>query len=277
MTFKAYNTWNNMVNRKQRSLDEAKYYAEFYTKRLEETKQTEGERTEYYIKYYTKEVRSYSKKAEKLEAELKVIMENIPEDVQSEINQRKEIFVTFSKLISFLEKTWNDRDEMLKKACDEWLVEELRKLYDSWEETRLEKREEFNRMAETAEYKTYREKRKAEERFLDEAMMKCWYEPRNFLLGKAGFHEISEYERVSENSLEELKMMNLENAQQSVLNLVERVENRVGKVTDWSDIHFGMNGMLNGRVTGNLGSVYVETIGAGGYNIQRFHYRVLLK
>ena len=159
-------------------------------------------------------------------------MENIPEDVQSEINQRKEIFVTFSKLISFLEKTWNDRDEMLKKACDEWLVEELKKLYDSWEETRLEKREEFSRMAETVEYKSYREKRKAEERFLDEAMMKCWYEPRNVLLSKAGFYELSEYERVSENSLEELKKMNLENAQQSVLNLVERVENRVGKVTD---------------------------------------------
>lgn len=277
MTFKAYNTWNNMVNRKQRSLDEASYYVEFYTKRLEEEKQTEGERAEYYIKRYTKEVRSYSKKVEKLEAELKVIMENIPEDVQSEINQRKEIFVTFSKLISFLEKTWNDRDEMLKKACDEWLVEELRKLYDSWEETRLEKREEFNRMAETVEYKTYRERRKAEERFLDEAMMKYWIEPRNVLLEKAGFRELSEFDRVAGNSLEDLKRMNLENAQQSVLSLVERVENRVGKVTDWSDIHFGMNGMLNGRVTGNLGSVYVETIGAGGYNIQRFHYRVLLK
>lgn len=277
MTFKAYNTWNNMVNRKQRSLDEASYYVEFYTKRLEEAKQSEGERTSYYIKYYTKEVRSYSKKAEKLEAELKVIMENIPEDVQSEINQRKEIFVTFSKLISFLEKTWNDRDEMLKKACDEWLDEEMRKLNDSWTETLNEKREEFSRMAKTAEYKTYREKRKAEETFLDEMRMKYYCEPRNVLLGKAGFYEVSEYERVSENSIEDLKKMNLENAQQSVLNLVERVENRVGKVTDWSDIHFGMNGMLNGRVTGNLGSVYVETIGAGGYNIQRFHYRVLLK
>lgn len=277
MTFKAYNTWNNMVNRKQRSLDEASYYVEFYTKRLEEAKQTEGERTEYYIKRYTKEVRSYSKKAEKLEAELKVIMENIPEDVQSEINQRKEIFVTFSKLISFLEETWNKRDEMLKRACDEWLDEEMRKLNDSWTETLNEKRKEFSRMAKTAEYKTYREKRKAEETFLDEMRMKYYYEPRNVLLSKAGFYEVSEYERVSENSLEDLKKMNLENAQQSVLNLVERVENRVGKVTDWSDIHFGMNGMLNGRVTGNLGSVYVETIGAGGYNIQRFHYRVLLK
>lgn len=277
MTFKAYNTWNNMVNRKQRSLDEASYYVEFYIRRLEEAKQTEGERAEYYIKYYSKEVRSYSKKAEKLEAELKVIMENIPEDVQSEINQRKEIFVTFSKLISFLEETWNKRDEMLKNACNEWLVEELKELRKSWIETKKAKREEFSKMAEKVEYRTYRERSKAEDKFLDEAEMKYWIEPRNFLLSKAGFYELSEYERVSENSLEELKKMNLENAQQSVLNLVERVENRVGKVTDWSDIHFGINGMLNGRVTGNLGSVYVETIGAGGYNIQRFHYRVLLK
>ena len=112
---------------------------------------------------------------------------------------------------------------------------------------------------------------------MDNVKNEYFTKPINVLLEKAGFNELSEYERVSENTIEALKKENLENAQQSVLNLVDRVEDRVGKVTDWSNLHLGMNGMLNGRIIGNLGSVYVETIGAGGYNIQRFHYRVLLK
>lgn len=277
MTFKAYNTWNNLVNRKQRSLDEAKYYVELYTKSLEETKQTEGERTSYYVKYYTKEIRSYSKKVEKLESELKVIMENIPEDVQSEINQREEIFATFSKLISFLEETWNKRDEKLKKACDEWLTKEINTLRDSWYDIEVKTKKEIIDLKSKMTFNTRREMWDFEKKIMNEAEMKNYIEPRNDLLCKAGFHELSEYERISSKTIEELKKGNSEDAHQSVINLVDRVENKVGKVTDWSGIHFGMNGMLNGRVTGNLDSVYVETIPAGGYNIQRFHYRVLLK
>ena len=137
MVYKAYNTWNNMVNRKQRSLDEQKRYLETWNKRLIEAKQKESEGKDTYImgsKYWEKEVKATSRKIEKLEV-----------------------------------------------------------------------------------------------------------------------------------------------AQQSVINLVSRVEDKVGKVTDWSEIHFGSNGMLNGRVNGTCGSTYVETIPAGGYNIQKFHYRVILK
>lgn len=274
MAYKIYNTWKNVVNRKQRSLNEQRYYLDFWKKRLEEAKKDEDYKE---VKYWEKEIKSTSKKIDKLEAELKNIMENIPEDVQAEINEREEIFTTFSDFIAFLEKTWNDRDEMLKKACNEWLVEEMNNLYTSWNEIYREKDDEFSKMSRSVEYKNNFEKNQAKRIFMDNAKNEYYVEPRNILLKKAGFNELSEYERVSENTIEALKKENLENAQQSVLNLVDRVEDRVGKVFDWSELHFGENGMLNGRVTGNLGSTYVETIPAGGYNIQRFHYRVLLK
>lgn len=274
MAYKIYNTWKNVVNRKQRSLDEQRGYLESWKKRLEKAKQDEDYKE---VKYWEREIKSTVKKIEKLEAELKTIMENIPEDVQAEINEREEIFTTFSDFISFLEKIWNDRDEMLKKACNEWLVEEINNIYKSWNNIYYEKDNEFYEISKSVEYKNNYERNKAKRIFMNNVKNEYFTKPIDVLLEKAGFNELSEYERVSEHSIEALKKENLEKAQQSVLSLVDRVENRVGKVTDWSGIHFGMNGMLNGRVTGNLGSVYVETIGAGGYNIQRFHYRVLLK
>ena len=274
MAYKIYNTWKNVVNRKQRSLDEQRSYLESWKKRLEKAKQDEDYKE---VKYWEREIRSTEKKIDKLESELNTIMENIPEDVQEEINKREEIFSTFSDFIDFLEKTWNDRDEMLKKACDEWLNEELNNLYDSWDKLYRTKEYEFYEMSKSANYANAFERNKAKRIFMDNAKNKYYIYPRNAFLEKAGFIELSEYERVSENSIEDLKKENLEKAKQSVINLVEKVEDSVGKVTDWSNLHFGANGMLNGRVIGNIGSVYVETIPAGGYNIQRFHYRVLLK
>jgi hypothetical protein len=59
--------------------------------------------------------------------------------------------------------------------------------------------------------------------------------------------------------------------------LVARVERKTGEITDAAGLHIGMNGEINGLVVGVKGSATVNTIGAGGYNIQCFHYRVLVK
>lgn len=60
--------------------------------------------------------------------------------------------------------------------------------------------------------------------------------------------------------------------------LVDRVTNVVGEILDVSNLEIGkQKGELNGVVYGKNGKCYVETIGAGGYNIQCFHYRVLVK
>ena len=59
--------------------------------------------------------------------------------------------------------------------------------------------------------------------------------------------------------------------------LVNRITHITGLITDVSNLHIAGNGNLNGIVIGEKGKAKVETIGAGGYAIQCFHYRTLIK
>lgn len=59
--------------------------------------------------------------------------------------------------------------------------------------------------------------------------------------------------------------------------LVYRVKEKTGEITDAGGLQLGMNGEINGTVVGEQGRATVTTIGAGGYNIQCFHFRVLVK
>ena len=58
--------------------------------------------------------------------------------------------------------------------------------------------------------------------------------------------------------------------------IIARTTKIVGTVTDASDLHIGIDGELNGLIKGTDGNARVTTIGAGGYNIQRFHFRTLI-
>lgn len=60
-----------------------------------------------------------------------------------------------------------------------------------------------------------------------------------------------------------------------VLDLVNRVEKKVGQIISWK-LWFASKA-LNGYVEGTKGSATIETIFAGGYNIQCLHQRVLVK
>lgn len=59
--------------------------------------------------------------------------------------------------------------------------------------------------------------------------------------------------------------------------IIERTNAIVGTITDASHLEVGSKGDLNGIIKGTRGKAYVETIGAGGYNIQCFHFRTLIK
>ena len=59
--------------------------------------------------------------------------------------------------------------------------------------------------------------------------------------------------------------------------IIERTNDIVGQITDASDLKIGKNDELNGLIKGTRGTAMVETIGAGGYNIQCYHFRTLIK
>ena len=73
---------------------------------------------------------------------------------------------------------------------------------------------------------------------------------------------------------------NLQSAENLIIDLIYRVRKITGEITDWSDIRAsaGTGGftVLNGTVIGKEGIACVESITAGGYNIQRLHIRVLV-
>lgn len=59
-------------------------------------------------------------------------------------------------------------------------------------------------------------------------------------------------------------------------NIVDRASYYCGKIEDASGLRVSPKGELDGIVTGNKGKCKITTIGAGGYNIQCFHFRVLV-
>ena len=61
-----------------------------------------------------------------------------------------------------------------------------------------------------------------------------------------------------------------------MLDLINRINHIVGTITDAQYLSISPEGNLNGYIVGEKGKAKVETIGAGGYAIQCFHYRTLV-
>ena len=142
-------------------------------------------------------------------------------------------------------------------------IETLEKFMAHWEELAIsfyvELKKEINKLDEEAqeknlrivggqEYKSYRNKRQALSYKL------------NGLVTLNQIREAVAKERIRKEN-----------------NFIARVEKVVGKITDATDLKVADNLELNGIVIGQEGKAKVSTITAGGYNIQCFHFRVLVK
>lgn len=58
--------------------------------------------------------------------------------------------------------------------------------------------------------------------------------------------------------------------------IIERANGICGKIVDARGLYVGNKGDLDGIIVGERGTAKVQTIGAGGYNIQCFHFRTLI-
>lgn len=59
--------------------------------------------------------------------------------------------------------------------------------------------------------------------------------------------------------------------------IIERTNKIVGEITDASELRINAKGNLDGIISGTRGKASVTTIEAGGYNIQCYHFRTLIK
>ena len=58
--------------------------------------------------------------------------------------------------------------------------------------------------------------------------------------------------------------------------IIERTNQIVGTITDATNLTIGAKHDLNGYIIGTKGTAKVQTIDAGGYNIQCYHFRTLI-
>ena len=79
--------------------------------------------------------------------------------------------------------------------------------------------------------------------------------------------------QVDEKRLEKLLQDEIEHKYNTLIN---RVKDKCGNIIDVKNLHLGNDGTPNGYIIGDKGTCKVETIIAGGYNIQIAHYRILV-
>lgn len=138
--------------------------------------------------------------------------------------------------------------------------EEVIKEWNEWDRNRREYlRKEYKKMQEEDEDRL---KRKAFKNFIKK-------------------YKYAGYEFMSATD-EEINKENTKHARNLVMNLWKRVKDITGEVTNYEYLTVTCGNewegaVVNGWVEGENGKALVETIGAGGYNIQKFHYRTLVK
>lgn len=80
---------------------------------------------------------------------------------------------------------------------------------------------------------------------------------------------------------EQIEKDNTRDAKNLILDFINRVSEKTGTITSFSNLSLDRDNsgyaIINGIVKGVKGDAKVESIYAGGYNIQRLHIRVLVK
>lgn len=153
------------------------------------------------------------------------------------------------------ENTINELPAVIKEFAKE--LEDRWNRYDFWKKEQI--REEYKKVPEYREREAYRE--------FQHKMNEKW--------GR-GWYEFAYY-----TTDEQIKKNNRNAVDALILNLVTRTVEIAGTIKDAQYLELERDNLgyavINGIVIGEKGKAKVESIGAGGYNIQRYHIRVLVK
>lgn len=220
------------------------------------------------------------------------------EKAKETINKKENTIIKKTKMIEKKQKQIEKAKEDNEKY---WLEADIRSLEDDIKRGKKEieaKKEtltkyELQLKGELEKESLYVKEMPSQFKQLQEALVEHWNEwnknRKATLIEKykeLGYKEfIKEYSyndydfmKVDEKKLE---ATNEKEAKALIIDLYNRVKEITGEVESWEDVHAtqGAQGMvvLNGTVKGKEGVAQVESILAGGYNIQRLHIRVLVK
>lgn len=185
-------------------------------------------------------------------------------------------------ILQFLE-TW-------KTKCREYLEEGIRRYFVDLEELRKLAVQYADASFGTEEYQQAKDDLVKAEEVLRNKTSGYWERlPYEDAFGRTCYTSQKvregEYERYQpyvqcisiETALERLEKDLTEEANRKYDLIINRTNKIVGQITDASNLRIGDTGELNGVIVGTRGKAHVKTVGAGGYNIQCFHFRTYIK
>ncbi len=220
------------------------------------------------------------------------------EKAKEMINKKENTIIKKTKMIE-------KKQKQIEKAKDDnekyWLEADIRSLEDDIKRGKKEieaKKEtltkyELQLKGELEKESLYVKEMPSQFKQLQEALVERWNEwnknRKATLIEK--YKELGYKEFIKEYSYNDYDFMRIDDkkleatnekeAKALIIDLYNRVKEITGEVESWEDVHAtqGAQGMvvLNGTVKGKEGVAQVESILAGGYNIQRLHIRVLVK
>ena len=202
-------------------------------------------------------------------------IESLSDDIDRLCKERDEAIESLKKyqdqLAKEIEKDASRNVKAILDFLDMW-ADRVYEHYETMFPKFLEANEEYHRKDREYFDLQYNRERKDIDR--DEIRRK------RIALEKA-FHSnwnwIAPYVDRNEFDGEKLKKELEEDKKAKYDDMIERTNYIVGTITDASRLEVGAKGELNGIVIGERGKAKVETIGAGGYNIQCFHFRTLIR
>lgn len=156
---------------------------------------------------------------------------------------------------------------------------ELNKQYEAFNTRVKEIKNEMDKETEKLDYSAedFGDKYRALLKVMNAKKEIIFNEQKSFLkeLGNAGtISIITNSKQYFEADLEKILNKEVEAKRKSFLSKITKI---TGENIIDSNLCIGVDGNLNGFVKGELGKCTVETIYAGGHNIQCLHYRVLVK
>lgn len=158
-------------------------------------------------------------------------------------------------------KAEEDKNATLQ-SLPESVVEFRDELIKNWDRYDIWKRDEISKEYDTlSDIKNYDERKEA----------------RNKIIARWG-RNYYEFMYLKDDKIHE---QNVKDANTLIINMIDRVVSIVGQITDTKYLTLDRDNsgysIINGRIIGTEGTATINSILAGGYNIQRLHVRVLVK